>query len=440
MSNGKMTRQEKSLLYGLYSILGSIVHVLLASLAPLLDRVRPEWQLRQRLGGFGGIREKHNRLIWIHAASVGEVQAARVLITALRDTHASWQFFLTTTTAQGKAVADASLPEDVCCRMAPLDTPIAVDRALRAVQPDLYICLETELWPVMLFRVCRAGIPMLLLNGRMSERSCRHYLLVRGTMAAMLSGFAALAVISERDAACYRKLGADHRRIKVCGNMKYAPLSHEEQEGRQQYRHMLRPAGKKVFICGSTRTGEEQLLLPVFKRLQSELDHGVIWVLAPRHLERLAEVEAVLERAGLSFDLLSRCRTEIRTENIVVVDTLGDLADLYGACDYIFCGGSLINKGGHNIMEPILRQRPVYFGPYMQDFQDAVDLVLAAGAGFQVANNEELAALLCCHCQTPVLHTKAEHAAAGLAAVQLCTVQCQTAMVEQLIVANRNDD
>ena len=164
--------------------MGTVVHVLLVVVTPLLKLVVPGWDIEQRLGRFPEIvRDDRSRLIWIHAASIGEVQAARVLISALAEQQCGFSFLLTTMTRQGKEVASSQLEADVCCGLAPLDTPQAVAKALQTVRPDMYICLETELWPMMLTRTRQAGIPMLLLNGRMSERSCTQYLRIRKTMA-----------------------------------------------------------------------------------------------------------------------------------------------------------------------------------------------------------------------------------------------------------------
>ncbi|HID06786.1 MAG TPA: hypothetical protein EYP10_06525, partial [Armatimonadetes bacterium] len=228
------------MIFGLYRILGTVVHGLLVIVTPLLKLVVPGWEIEQRLGGFPEIdRDEHSTMIWIHAASIGEVQAARALITALVDLQCGSRFILTTMTCQGKEVALSQLDTDVSCGLAPLDTPQAVAGALRTIRPDLYICLETELWPMMLTRTRQAGIPMLLLNGRMSERSCKQYLRIRKTMAELLSGFAAFAVIREQDGERYCMLGAARSRIRVCGNMKYDLQVREPQRIQTKYRQLF---------------------------------------------------------------------------------------------------------------------------------------------------------------------------------------------------------
>jgi 3-deoxy-D-manno-octulosonic-acid transferase len=424
------------LIFGLYRILGAAVHVLLVVVTPLLKLVTPDWEIEQRLGRFPDIdRDDQCLLIWIHAASIGEVQAARALISALADRQCGCRFVLTTMTRQGKEVASSQLEANVCCGLAPLDTPQAVTRALQTVRPDMYICLETELWPMMLTRTRQAGIPMLLLNGRMSERSCKQYLRIRKTMAELLSGFAGFAVIREQDGERYCMLGAAGNRIRVCGNMKYDLQVQEPQQIQAKYRQLLDLEDETVFICGSTRSGEEKLLLPVYKRLHDKAATGLIWIIAPRHLERLPEVRSMLDSAGLEYDLLSGCMAQGRKEKIVLVDSVGELSELYSAGDYNFCGGSLVDKGGHNIMEPVRWQKPVYFGPFMKDFQDAVELVLSAGAGCQVKDADELADAISAHMEDPRLYQKACRSAEELARSQQGAVRRQADMVMQLMAA-----
>ena len=424
------------MILGLYRILGTVVHVLLVVVTPLLKQVVPGWEIEQRLGRFPEIdRDNACLLIWIHAASIGEVQAARALIAALVDQQCGCRFVLTTTTRQGKEVALSQLEADVCCGLAPLDTPQAVAKALQTVRPDMYICLETELWPMMLTRIRQAGIPMLLLNGRMSERSCTQYLRIRKTMAELLSGFAGFGVIREQDGERYCKLGAAGSRIRVCGNMKYDLQVQEPERIQTKYRQILNLENEKVFICGSTRSDEEKLLLPVYKRLQDTTAAGLLWIIAPRHLERLPEVRTLLDSAGLEYDLLSGCLARGRKENIVLVDSMGELSELYSAGDYNFCGGSLVDKGGHNIMEPVRWQKPVYFGPFMKDFQDAVELVLSSGAGFQVKDADGLADAITAHMEDPRLYQKACRSAKELARSQQGSVRRQADMVMELLAA-----
>jgi 3-deoxy-D-manno-octulosonic-acid transferase len=424
----KDSRDRKTvMLHVLYRILGTAVHALLSTVLPILNITAPDWEIEQRLGRYQGNFDRTGPLVWLHAASVGEVQAARALIAVLHDNLPLCHFFLTTMTRQGREAARLRLPQ-VHCGLAPIDTPQAVRQALRAVRPDAYVCLETELWPVMLRETSRAGIPLLLLNGRLSERSFRRYRRLPGFMAALLKNFKAVGVIGEQDGARFRELGA--KQVRVCGNLKYDLPAADAGAMRDKYRRLLNSGGKKVFICGSTRTGEEELLLPVYRRLRAETADGLLWIIAPRHLKRLDEVRRLLNEAGLEYTLFSDCAAKgQRNKGIVLVDSLGELADLYAIGDVTFCGGSLVNKGGHNIMEPVRWRRPVCFGPFMQDYQDAAELVLTAGAGFQVSSADELVDRLTALLRDEQLYEQTCQAAERLATAQQGSAQRQAELV-----------
>ena len=414
------------MLHTLYRTLGTAAHALLPAVLPVLNITAPGWETAQRLGRYQDEFRRSGPLIWLHAASVGEVQAACALTAALRANLLNCQFFLTTMTRQGREAARLRLPQ-VLCELAPIDTPQAVRRALREVRPDAYVCLETELWPVMLRETSRAGIPLLLLNGRLSERSFNRYRRLPGFMADLLKNFKAVGVIGEQDGARFRELGAEQ--VQVCGNLKYDLPAADAGAMRDKYRRLLKPDGKKVFICGSTRTGEEELLLPVYRRLRRETADKLLWIIAPRHLKRLDEVRRLLHEVGLEYEIFSDCAAKGRNKDIVLVDSLGELADLYAAADVSFCGGSLVNKGGHNIMEPIRWRRPVCFGPFMQDFADAAEMVSVAGAGFQVSSADKLAERLSALLRDERLYQQTCEAAERLAAAQQGSAQRQSELV-----------
>jgi 3-deoxy-D-manno-octulosonic-acid transferase len=426
------------LLHLLYSGLGTFLYLILLLFLPLvrLSGGRYGYGLEQRLGWYAksiGKAAPGSRTVWLHASSVGEVQAAIVLITELLRTGEGLRIILTSTTEQGNRLARSRLPEKVGCLMAPLDVPQAVRQALRVVRPDLYICLETELWPVMLLTLRKTGVPLLLLNGRLSERSYKRYQWIRPLVRTLLEGFQAVAVISEADGARFVGLGVPEHRMQVCGNLKYdLPAEHPEQL-RTATRRRLGVIDQKVLLCGSTHEGEEALLLPVFRQLAATFP--LVWVVAPRHLERLPEVEAFFRRSGLVFDRYSQLATQSRLASVVLVDTMGDLADLYAGGDFIFCGGSLVEKGGHNIMEAARWGRPVYFGPSMNDFLDAAELLTAAGGGFQVADAGTLTTLLLHHHTHPEAYQAACTRAATLATQQRGAVDRQAGIVRQFLAA-----
>lgn len=424
------------MLHQLYSGLGAGVYPVLRLLRPFIEpiggRVAHGWS--QRLGIYPEhllIPKPECRTLWLHAASVGEVQAALILVKTVLDSTDRVRIVVTSTTEQGQRLAASRMPKGVACLIAPLDVPQAVRRALRTLRPDGYVCLETELWPVMLVEAKRTGIPMLLLNGRLSQRSFERYRHIRGFMATLLEGFQEVAVISETDGQRYAALGVSKSRIAVCGNLKYDMEAASPDQARAASRRRLGVDSERVFLCGSTHDGEEAMLVEVFRALAAR--GPAVWVIAPRHLERLAEVEAVLRGAGLPFDRFSKLSGEKRTAEVVVVDTMGDLADLYAGGDYVFCGGSLVDRGGHNIVEAARWGRAVFFGPHMKDFQDAAEMLIAAGGGFRVADSAALSRLLLAHVDDPESYTVACDHAAAMAIRQRGAVARQAAMVRRML-------
>lgn len=383
------------MLYRLYQAVGTALFILSYPALQLLIRLRPDDRLglRQRLGGGAGscrINNTRAPRIWIHAASVGEVAAAGVLIRELTSGSRPPDIILTTMTVQGLAVARRQLPPEICCFLAPLDVAGIIRRVLDQVRPDMYVCLETELWPAMLGALRRRGTAMVLLNGRMSATSFRRYRLVRGLMGPLLQSFAGVAVIKEEDGARFAGLGVDPLRLRVTGNIKFDFPAEDIPATRLQSRKRLGVDRQAVFLCGSTHGGEERLLAGVYQALAAQESGDLLWVIAPRHLRRLSEVKGVLTDLGLRFDLYSELASRPRRHNVVLVDCLGELARLYSGGDYNFVGGSLVPRGGHNIMEAARWGRPVYYGPHIDDFRDAAHILEDAGAGFGVADAGQL--------------------------------------------------
>lgn len=387
-----------NILYLGYGIVGTGVYFLLRLFLPLLRHLgkRYSYGLEQRLGLYNEnlLPEiQCQRRLWLHAASVGEVRAAVIVADALLQTIPGLSVVLTTTTEQGNKVAKKLFPENIPCLMAPLDVPIVVARALQKIAPDVYVCLETELWPVMLSMLRKRGTAAVLLNGRLSERSLGRYLYLKTFMGQLLQGFEWIATITSEDASRFARLGAAPDRIEVCGNVKSAMVKGDIPRCRDRYRKILQVEAEKVFLCGSTHSGEEEQLLPVYRRLSAQRD--ILWLLAPRHLERIKEVAALLLTDGLQFHYYTELKNGgKRSHSVVLVDTMGDLVDLYSAGDYNFCGGSLVERGGHNILEAVQQERPVYYGPFMNDFHQEAALLESAGCGFSVRDADQLACLL----------------------------------------------
>lgn len=433
------------LLYGLYRTVGTAVFFLSYPLVLLLLWLRPRdgLGLRQRLGltvPNCRIRNDGTPRVWIHAASVGEVAAARVLIRELTAVGRPLDFVLTTMTVQGLAVARQLLPHDACSFLAPLDVARIVQRVLALVRPDIYVCLETELWPAMLGELRKAGTCMVLLNGRMTAKSFRRYRLARGVLGPLLQGFAGVAVIRAEDGTRFAGLGVAPERIQVTGNIKFDFPPEDVPTTRLQYRKRLGVDREAVFISGSTRDGEELLLTRVYRTLAARLGGELVWVIAPRHLRRLPEVKGILAGLGLGFDLYTELAQMPRRQGIVLVDCLGELARLYSAGDYNFVGGSLVARGGHNIMEAARWGRPVYYGPHIDDFRDAAHILEEAGGGFRVADAGQLADQIEQHMSDAAAYQHACDGAASAIASQQGAAARQTAMITRLLAGSHGQE
>jgi len=428
----------EKLLYQGYCVMGTVLYGLLWSLLPPLKRLgsRYSYGLEQRLGVYEpGFRPNgKQKCIWLHASSVGEVQAALLLVHLLRAQLPDTRLMVTTTTEQGQKFAQRKLPEGVACFMAPLDFHPVVHRVLSRLQPDVYVCLETELWPVLLHAVSKQKIAACLVNARLSERSHARYMYIQSFMADVLQAFNQVVAITEDDARRLMALGVPPERISISGNIKTAVLRKDRSVIEGKYNKILNRSGQIVFLCGSTHQGEEELLFPVYQQLRTVRE--ALWIIAPRHLERVPEITRWLTGRNIGFQQLSTLKTGAkRSASVIVVDTMGDLAELYSVATFSFCGGSLVPKGGHNIMEVVQWEQPVYFGPYMNDFKFEAKHLCKAGCGFQVNTQTELASLLLDHVLNQNSYEQACENAQGVLAQGDFIVNQQVAAITKLVHA-----
>ncbi len=332
-------------------------------------------------------------VIWLHAVSVGEVIAARPLLKGLRQRYPGHRLLLTVTTETGRGVAEQDCLADLVTYF-PFDIHFAVCRLLDAVKPQAVIIMETEIWPVFTVEVRHRRIPLFLANGRISARSFPRYQRFAWFFRPVLQCFSGLGMQSKADLERILAIGAPEERSRVLGNLKYdIPFSPVAADERLQLRQAYRiPADSAVFCIGSTHPGEEEQVLAVYQGLLKQFDH-LLLVLVPRHPERTAEVEAVT--SGLGLPVIRRSRLDQQSQDcsagtVLLIDTVGELMQLYALSDLAYVGGSLVPTGGHNLLEPASRGIPILFGPHMDNFQEITALTLASGAGVQVADQQEL--------------------------------------------------
>lgn len=346
-------------LYGIWAGAAAVVY----AVAWLPLRLFGGRDLRERFGELPGSIPRG--ATWLHAASVGEVTALAPFVRELRRRFRG-PLAISVMTATGRAQAKALFGLPVA--FAPVDAPPAVRRWLERAAPRALIVAETELWPVWM-RAMSARGPVLWVNGRISDRSFPKYRLVAPLMAAVFARFSRLIVISDRDRRRAVALGAPSRRIDVAGNLKLDALA-------PAIRAAGVPAGRWL-VAGSTRPGEEAVLLDALRRVRTRHPRAGL-ILAPRHPRRVGEVEELIRGAGFSCARRSRGR---RPADVILVDTLGELAALYRAGFAAFVGGTLAPIGGHNVLEPAVAGVPVVFGPSLENVrEDAAGLVSARGA------------------------------------------------------------
>jgi 3-deoxy-D-manno-octulosonic-acid transferase len=346
--------------------------------------------LRERLGRLPeALRQPARGALWIHAVSVGEALAVAPLVVELRRCLPGRKILVTTTTRTGQEVAAKKLGADATFYF-PLDFAFACRRALEAVKPALVVIAETEIWPNFLREARRVGARVVFVNGRLSDCSFAGYRRVRFFLRRVLQNVDAFLMQSEEDARRLRELGAPAERVAVGGNLKFdlpepaRPAFLRELESRQQ----------PVVVAGSTLAGEEEKLLDALRLCGEVGGRRSLLVLAPRHPERFEAVAALLEARGVTFLRRSRETAWNGRADVVLLDTLGELAGTYAAATVAFIGGSLVPAGGHNPIEPALWAKPVVFGPSMENFRGIARALLDAGAAFQVRSADELGIVL----------------------------------------------
>jgi 3-deoxy-D-manno-octulosonic-acid transferase len=333
-----------------------------------------------------------DRSIWIHAVSVGEVLAARPLIAALKERFPAHRVFVSTTTMTGNAVARKNVRGTDGLFYAPFDWPGPVRKALETLNPALLVLVETELWPNLIHEARRRGTRVAVVNGRVSLRSFSRYRRVRRFLKRVLGDVDLFLMQGQAHAQRIREMGAPDERVRVTGNLKFDAVASARTPERLA-RLILGDAHRRrpLWVAGSTVAGEEEIILRAFHRVRERLP-GTGLILAPRHPERFAEVPALIEAAGF------RCRRRTaldpgtwRDGEVLLLDTLGELAQLYALATVVFVGGSLVPSGGHNILEPAMAGKAVVVGPHMANFQEIADQFRAEAAMVEVSSAEELA-------------------------------------------------
>ena len=377
--------------------------------------------------------------IWIHAVSVGEALTVRALIADLRRRYPHLRIFLSTTTMAGQQVARRNVQDVDAVFYLPFDLPFIVRRTLRLVRPRLFVMMETEIWPNLLRQCKRTGVATVMVNGRISSRSYPRYKLARPFFRTVLADVDRFCMQSEESARRLIDIGADPARVLVTGSLKFDSLEMPGTaivEGRGQnrvLRYFRMSAGRPVIVAGSTMRDEEQIVLQAFRRIKASVANPLL-VIAPRNPERFAEVTQLAKNQA--FVTMRRSDLLIDAEpraEVVVLDTIGELAQVYQIACAVFVGGSLVDVGGHNILEPAVFGKPIVFGPHMQNFKEIAEAFVAQDAGIQVSTARGLEEALLALLTDPVRRARLGAAARALVESNRGAKDKSLAVIAQLL-------
>ena len=379
-------------MYGLYTLLLFFSLVLYFPVYFIRSRFlrRESLHFRQRCGFSIKKITSKKRSIWIHAVSVGEVLSLQNLITQIKKKHPDWIIHFSCLTDTGYRMATEKLKDVDDIFFVPLDFRIIVKKFFRYLKPDIFVLAESEFWPNLLREANRATRGVLLVNGRISFRSFRRYQKMRFFVKPILTHISLYLVQTKRDKAMLEKIGVDPRVVQIAGNLKAEiTLPILEQSELDELRESINiPQGAMVIVAGSVRKGEEGPLLDAFS-IAAKSNRNLVLILAPRHPDRANEVEKICQK----YLLKAQKRTDISPEqdwNVLILDTLGELAKFYALSDVAFVGGSLVPWGGHNLLEPAFYAKPVFFGPHMDNFVHLAEIFIEAGAARIVKSRNDL--------------------------------------------------
>jgi 3-deoxy-D-manno-octulosonic-acid transferase len=375
--------------------------------------------------------------IWIQAVSVGEVLTVRALLPQLRERYPRLRIFVSTTTMTGQHVAHTNVQGVDGVFYFPLDLPFVVRRTLAVVKPRLFIMMETELWPNLLRECRRAGVKTALVNGRISARSHPRYMLARRFFRRVLADVDRFCMQSEESARRIIEIGAPRERVSVTGSLKFdsleLPGTMPDRGRNRVLRYFRIPPERPVIIAASTLRGEEEPVLDAFQRIRATWGNALL-IIAPRKPERFAEAERLAQHRG--WRVARRKELPVDAEprvDVVILDTIGELAQIYQIATLVFVGGSLADAGGHNILEPAVFGKPIVFGPHMHNFAEISRTFLENRGAVQVHSATELETVLVDLLSDPVRRASLGAAARALVEANRGARQRSLAVLTQLL-------
>lgn len=354
---------------------------------------REKLNLKQRLGFSVPKCKGQNQSLWIHAVSVGEVLSLQNLVREMKEKHPDWMIYFSSLTQTGIEMAKEKLIGIDKLFFIPLDFKHIVKKYFKVIKPRIFVLAESEFWPNLLKEAQHATQGVLLINGRISPNSFKRYYRFRVLMKNVLKNIDLFLVQTEREKESLERIGVEAHLVKIAGNLKSeVDLPELADNEISIFRKSLNISPeKRIVLAGSTRKGEEIVLLDAYKEA-SKKDDKLLLILAPRHIKRAKEIEKICGKLDVRFARRTSL-TQGQEWNILILDTLGELAKFYALSDVAFVGGSLVPWGGHNILEPAFYKKPIFFGPNMDNFSFFADQFLEANAAQVVSTHEDLVSM-----------------------------------------------
>jgi 3-deoxy-D-manno-octulosonic-acid transferase len=366
----------------LYNFVWTVVYVFTLPYS-IYKRFRTTEEWRERVGRYPFDYSKEEKSIWIHGASVGEITAAGKLALRIKDTFPKRRVIVSSMTVSGKAKARKIMNEINGCVILPFDFLPFVKRAVRRINPKSLILIETEIWPSLIFHCRRRGIKILLANARLSDRSFGRYLRIRWLSRSLFNKIDYIFAQSRRDADKFVRLGVKKSRVEMAGSLKVdnskpVPLTRDQ---------VFIPSNKSVIVAGSVRKGEIEIIIKVFKTVRDELENSYL-IIAPRHLNRVGEIEGILNRENISY-MKRTSKKSFDGEDVLILDTIGELRSFYSIADIAFVGGTLLPYGGHNLLEPAFFGVPILFGPHTENTRESAHDLIQLECAIMVKNEKD---------------------------------------------------
>lgn len=365
-----------------YNLLWGVVYIIMFPYT-IFKRITSSFEWRERMGVYSFNSSQDEKCIWIHGASLGEITAASQLAMRIREKFPKKRIVISSMTVSGKERAMKIIKGINNFVLLPFDFFPLIRNAIRRINPDTLILIETEIWPTLIFLCRRRGVKIVLANGRLSDKTFKRYLRLRYMSQQLFNQIDVIFSQSNGEAHKFLRLGMSKTKVRVTGSLK-SDNSHPEILTKEL---LSIPSHKSVIVAGSVRKGEEEIIIKVFKSVKEELNETFL-IIAPRHLNRVSEIENILRRENLRYMKRAE-KSSYNGETVLILDTMGELRSVYSVADIAFVGGTLLPYGGHNLIEPAYFGVPILFGPYINNTRETAKELLESDSAISIKNGKD---------------------------------------------------